>query len=98
MNLGIILHVYGRTLLKSEKFSQNCALLFSGDKKYSDFWEKYYSKRNDLTHQKLVEIYKEDIDTLKLNLRDLLLQLIKHTDNYDTLKEVFENEYDIHSS
>ncbi|MCH7561148.1 MAG: hypothetical protein IIC67_07260 [Thaumarchaeota archaeon] len=91
----IVLHVYERTLLKSNKFSQNCAILFSGDKKYSDFWEKYYSKRNDLNHQKLVDIYKEEIDTLRLNLRSLLLQLIKHTDNYDTLKEVFEKEYKI---
>jgi len=91
----IVLHVYGRTLVKSDKFSQNCAVLFSGDKKYSNFWAKYYSKRNNLNHQKLVDIYKEEIDTLRLNLRSLLLQLIKHTDDYDTLKEVFERKYEI---
>lgn len=91
----IVLHIYGRTFAKADNFGKNCAIIFSGDEQYWEFWRKYYWKRNDLSHQKLVEIYKEEIDTLRLNLRSLLLQLIDFTDNYTTVSDVFDNEFGI---
>lgn len=91
----IVLHIYGRTFAKADNFGKNCAIIFSGDEQYWEFWRKYYWKRNDLSHQKLVEIYKEEIDTLRLNLRSLLLQLIDFTDNYTIVSDVFDNEFGI---
>jgi len=91
----IVLNPYGKKFLKADAFGKNCAKIFSGDEKYSEFWEEYYLKRNDITHQKLVEIYKEEIDTLRINLRSLLLQLIDFTNKYNTLKDVFDQEYGI---
>lgn len=91
----IALHTYGRTSGKAEPFGKICAKLFSGDEKHFEFYRAYYWKRNDITHQKLVEIYKEDIDSLSINLRSLLLQLIDLTDKYDNLKDLLCNEFGI---
>lgn len=91
----IVLHTYGKAWAKGKPFGENCAVIFSGDIKYWEFWRDYYDKRNDITHQKLVEIYKEEIDTLRLNLRKLLLRLIEFTDNHNSVKDVFDKEFGI---
>jgi len=91
----VVLHIYDKSFGKADKFGTNCAIVLSGDEQHHEFWKNYYEKRNNLAHQKLVEIYKEDIDTLRLQLRMLLLKLIDFTDNYTTLSDVFSNEFGI---
>jgi hypothetical protein len=91
----IVLHPYGRSNGKAENFGKICAKLFSGDEKHSGFYKAYYLKRNNIAHQKLVDIYKEDIDSLSINFRSLLLQLIDLTDKYDDLKNLFYKEFRI---
>ena len=89
------MHTYGKTFLKADNFGKNCAKIFSSDERYSEFYKNYYDKRNDISHQKIKEIYKEEIDTLRLSLRQLLLELVEFTDKYSTLKDVFQKEYGI---
>lgn len=91
----IVLHNHNQPLGKADKFGRNCAIIFSGDARHWEFWRNYYWKRNDINHQKLVDVYKEEIDTLLINLRFLLLKLIDFTGTYNRLEDVFQNEYGI---
>jgi len=93
----VILHNSSDIRKKAVPFGKICARIFSGDEKYWEFWKKYYFKRSDIIHQELVDIYKEEIDTLKINLRSILLQLIEHSKTYDNLSELFKQEFGINS-
>jgi len=91
----IILHKSDDIRQKAVPFGKRCAKIFSGDEKYWEFWKDYYWKRNDITHKEFVYIYKEEIDTLRIDLRSLLLQLVDFTGKYDNLKDMFDKEYAI---
>ena len=91
----VILHTYKDKRQKAVPFGKRCAKIFFGDEKYWEFWKDYYWKRNNITHKESVYIYKEEIDTLRIELRSLLLQLIDFTDKYNNLEDVFDKEYEI---
>lgn len=89
----IILHdnPYG----KKKIFGERCSKLFSGGtEEATKFWEEYYEKRNQITHQKLVTVYKEEIDTLMSTLRGLLLHCIEFADKHNSVSDVLK-EFDI---
>ena len=80
---------------KSVLFGKRCSRIFYGDEKHWASWQSYYRKRSNILHEKLVYVYKEEIDTLMVCLRNLLLQLVSVADKYSTLKEVLDKEYGI---
>ena len=91
----VILHKLDDIRQKSVPFGKRCAKIFFDDEKYWEFWKDYYWKRNHITHKEYVYIYKEEIDTLRIDLRSLLLQLIDFTNKYNNLEDVFDKEYEI---
>lgn len=81
---------------KSTIFGQRCSIIFSGGVAGSEqFWKDYYLKRNNIVHQKLVNVYKEEIDTLMNVSRSLLLEFIEITDKYTKVDDVLFNEFGI---
>lgn len=91
----VVLHDSEDIRQKGVPFGKRCAKIFYGDEKEWEFWKEYYWKRNNIIHEKFEYIYKEEIDTLRIELRSLLLQLIEFTDTYSTVEEVFKSEFGI---
>ena len=90
----IVLFTYTRIHDKADNFGKNCAKIFK-DSRSSELWKNYYRRRNSILHETLVEIYEEDIGTLRFRLRDLLLQLIDLTTKYENMGELLNKEFGI---
>ena len=80
---------------KGKKFAKHMAIIFSGDHKYADSYRKYYDKRNDLVHDENTRIYDEEVMTLKINFRELLLDMIENHDKYENIESYYKEKYKI---
>ena len=80
---------------KGKKFGEHSAIIFSDDRKHAEFFKKYYDKRNDLIHDENIRIYDEEVTTLELNLRNLLLDMIEKSDKYQDVESYYKDEYKI---
>lgn len=81
---------------KSVPFGRRCSILFSGGVSGSEqFWKDYYLKRNNILHQKLVTVFKEDIDTLMNSSRSLLLHFVDLVGKYTTVNDLLDKEFGI---
>lgn len=80
---------------KTKKFGEHSAILFSGDRKYAESYERYYLKRNDVIHDENIRIYDEEVTTLEINLRSLLLDMVEHSDKYQNIESYYKDKYNI---
>ena len=78
---------------KTKKFGEHAAILFSGNLQHCKFYESYYAKRNELIHDENIRIYDEEISTLRLNLRSLLLVMIENSDKYSNIESFYKDKY-----
>ena len=63
--------------------------------KEKQFYEKYYEKRNNLLHDENLRIFDEQVSTLQDILRRLLLEMIDHYDEFQTIDEFWSKQYNI---
>ena len=75
---------------KGKKFGEHLSIIFSGDQKYAEEYKKYYDKRNDLVHDENIQIYDEEVSTLEISLRYLLLDMIKDSDKYQDVESYYK--------
>ena len=80
---------------KGKKFGERMAIIFSGDLKHTKFYKKYYAKRNDLVHDENLRIYDEEVDTLRINLKYILLDMIENSDKYQDVGSYYKDKYNI---
>lgn len=80
---------------KTKKFGDHSAILFSGNIKYTESYQKYYTKRNDIVHDENIRIYDEEVVTLQINLRSLLLDMIENFDKYQDVESYYKQKYNI---
>ena len=80
---------------KGKFFGERSAIIFSGDQKHAEFYKEYYDKRNDLVHDENIRIYDEEVTTLELSLRNLLLGMIENSDKYPDVESYYKDKYKI---
>lgn len=74
---------------KAKKFGEHAAILLSGSVDHAGFYEEYYKKRNSLIHEGPIAIYEEDVTSLRIWLRQILLELVKNTSKFIDIKSYY---------
>lgn len=77
---------------KAYEFGKNISQFFSRNEKYALFYSAYYKKRNNLIHEKIVPVFDDEVDSLRILLQSTLLNMIKDSDRYESTKEYLKNE------
>ena len=80
---------------KAKAFGKNAAIVFNKSEEHAEFYEQYYKKRNSLVHEGPIMIYQEDVDTLRLRLRQILLELVSNTTKFIDLKSYYNTVHNI---
>ena len=80
---------------KAKKFGDHAAVVFSGDIKHTNFYKSYYEKRNEIVHDENITIYDNDVDTLRFNLRNLLLDMIENSQTCEDIDSYYKKKYNL---
>lgn len=80
---------------KAKKFGKNASIVLSGNTHHAGFYEEYYIKRNLLIHEGPVIIYQENVDSLRLWLRHILLKLVNNATKFIDLKSYYRDVHGI---
>lgn len=78
---------------KAVKFGKHYVKIFSNDR--WNMWKDTYEKRNQIIHGGSADIYGDEIDKMRLDLRLLLFRLIEWSDDYDELNDALKDKYGI---
>ena len=87
--------VPGHERQKAKKFGRNAAAVLDGGADCAELYEAYYKKRNSLVHEGPVMVYKDDVDSIRLWLRSILLGLVDNTDKYMDLESYYKGVHGI---
>lgn len=76
---------------KAKKFGLHASIVLNGSIDHAPFYEEYYKKRNSLVHEGPIVLYKEDVDSLRVWLREILLKLIGNATKFSDLKSYYKD-------
>lgn len=80
---------------KAKQFGLHASIMLHGNADHACFYEGYYKKRNSLVHEGPIIIYKEDADSLRIWLRQILLELIDNVPKYIDLESYYNDVHGI---
>ena len=80
---------------KAKKFGEHASIVLNGNVDHAGFYEEYYKKRNSLIHEGPIMIYKEDVDSLRSWLRQILLELVNNATKFIDLKSYYNDKHNI---
>ena len=80
---------------KAKQFGLHASTILHRNADHASFYEGYYKRRNKLVHEGPVIIYKENAYSLRIWLRQILLELIDNATEFIDLESYYNDVHDI---